>query len=868
MSMISDSGGEFNGRRKAILSDRDNQPPIVIDPAGIPAELRFLKRWVCWLWKWNGKKWTKPPCRPTGGSASSTDESAWTTLQVALRGHEKRGFGIGFILNGDGIVGIDLDDCRVPQTGELSGWARDIIDRLPTYCEVSPSGTGVKLLIRGTLPAGIGKQFARPDGDGEVEVYATARYWTITGQKLSGTPAEIRENQAGLNAVVSLLQSWKAAANGKGNRSDHQIDATQSSTGDNPADDCTTARAALAMLNADCSYGDWLRIGQALHAVDSSPAMLAEWDRWSRGSDKYIDGEPSQKWKSFHADGGIGLGTLCKLADDTGRTWRPRRDANSRSMVGDSDKSPKSQRESATCVTVAPMVEAFRPFPLDALPQPVRGFVQAGAKAIGCDPSFLAVPMLVVCAAAIGNSRRVRVKHGWSEPAIVWAAMVAYSGDHKSPALEIALRAIRERQKRAIRAYEADHAHWQTAMAHYEKELAAWKRSKGSGEPPEKPPEPTPWRVLVDDTTIEALGCLLKHQPRGLMLACDELAGWLGGFERYKSKGAGGDAAKWLEVHGGRMLLIDRKTGQPKTVCIPNASVSVIGGIQPEILKCCLTAEHRSNGLSARLLVTMPPRRAKRWSDASIHPDAEKAIGEMIDRLMSLAMDTTGDGEPIPQLIDLDAEAKAIFIRFYNDHAEEQSALTGELCAAWSKLEAYAPRLALIHHLIRWANGGINPDDEFLIDAESMTAGIALVRWFSHEARRVHAMLSESPEQAEHRQLIEWIARRGGRITVRDLMRGQAKYRHSADAARSALTALHKMQAGRWETTDTGGCPREEFVLFNGDGDKSPPDAADSVPCVTVTADADPIPQLGQRYLTDAEIAAIQFPSDPPTSAR
>lgn len=855
--------------RAAVLGDGSQPPPITIDPTGIPGGMKSLRRWVCWCWEWKGKKWNKPPCSPTGGVASSTDETTWTTFQVALRGHEKRGLGIGFVLNGDGIVGIDLDDCRDPQTGVIAGWAQDIIDRLATYCEISPSGTGVKLLIRGTLPDGLRKQFSRPDGDGEVEVYSTARYWTITGQKLSGSPGEIRENQSGLNAVVGMLQSWRVeTTTPQGNLAAYGIDASEPQTVANPTDDRTTALAALAVLNADCRYDDWLRIGQALHAVDSSAAMLAEWDRWSRESDKYIEGEPAWKWKTFHADGGVGLGTLCKLADDTGRSWRPKRDAKSKDTDPRHRQKCEATAENGACVTIAP-VEPFEPFPLEALPQPVRGFVQAGAKAIGCDPSFLAVPMMVVCAAAIGNARRVRLKHSWSEPAILWAALVAFSGDHKSPALETALKAIRERQKRAIKAYEAEFTKWENESAQYEKDFAAWKRSKGTGDPPERPAEPIAWRILVDDTTIEALAGLLKRQPRGLFLACDELAGWLGGFERYKSKGAGSDCAKWLEVHGGRMLLIDRKTGQPKTLCIPNASVSVIGGIQPEILKRCLTVEHRANGLSARLLVTMPPRRAKRWNDATIHPDAEKAIGDMIDRLLSLEMITDPeDDDPRPQLIDLDADAKAIFVKFYNEHAEEQSAMTGELCAAWSKLEAYAPRLALIYHLIRWANGEIPSDHEALIDAESMSAGITLVRWFAHEARRVHGMLNETRKQGQQRELIDWIRRRGGRVSVRELQRWQWKYRGSADQARTDLDALGKLGAGRWETSDTGGHPLEEFVLYDQGHRQKPNFPPENSPCVNVDAVNVSKLRLGERYFQDEETDAIHFPADDDQSAQ
>jgi hypothetical protein len=73
-------------------------------------------------------------------------------------------------------------------------------------------------------------------------------------------------------------------------------------------------------------------------------------------------------------------------------------------------------------------LESAVPFPVYALPQPIAGFVDSAARAIGCDASFVAVPLLVGLTAAIGNTRRIQLKQGWTEPAVMWAALVADSG--------------------------------------------------------------------------------------------------------------------------------------------------------------------------------------------------------------------------------------------------------------------------------------------------------------------------------------------------------------------------------------------------------------------------------------------------------
>ena len=84
----------------------------------------------------------------------------------------------------------------------------------------------------------------------------------------------------------------------------------------------------------------------------------------------------------------------------------------------------------------APDDSTFRPFPLAALPEPIRSYVDAGAAAVGCDPSFVALPMLSMLAGAVGNSRRILLKKGWSgwsEPCIIWTAIIGESGTTKSP---------------------------------------------------------------------------------------------------------------------------------------------------------------------------------------------------------------------------------------------------------------------------------------------------------------------------------------------------------------------------------------------------------------------------------------------------
>ncbi len=459
---------------------------------------------------------------------------------------------------------------------------------------------------------------------------------------------------------------------------------------------------------------------------------------------------------------------------------------------------------------------AYRLFPVDKLPDPIRGFVDAGARAIGCDPSYLTLPLLTAVAAAIGNTRRLELKRGWSAPPILWGAIVGESGTAKTPAFKLVMRPIRERQRKALDRYMEAMKEFEIEFARWEKDYAAWKRSKNAtGDPPSRPDPPQAVRFVVSDTTVEALAPILLANPRGLLLARDELAGWIGSFDRYAAKGKGGaDAANWLSMFNAESIIVDRKTGIPRTIHVPQAAVCVSGGIQPVILQRALSIEHRESGLAARLLLTCPPRKAKQWTEADIDPGAEAELVRLFDQLYELAGTVSDDGDARPVLVRLSSDAKTAWKAYYNAHNVEQADLTGDMAAAWSKLEEYAARLALVIHFVRWAANDPNLADADIVDAAGMNAGIALAKWFKHEALRVYAMLDESDTERDERRLLDWIGRKGGPVTAREVQQG-CRWLKDPGAAETALDELAKTGRGSWQNsppTTKGGRPARVFV--------------------------------------------------------
>ncbi|WP_317176064.1 hypothetical protein [Halomontanus rarus] len=168
-----------------------------IEQTVLPVDLRERDQWVCWRQEQRNGKETKIPVTPgTGAFASSTDPETWASFETALEYTETvYADGVGFVFTDDDpIVGVDLDDCRDLQTGDVDDTARDIITRLDSYTEVSPSGTGYHVLVRGELPQGRNRR-------GSIELYDTARFFTVTGDHLEETPDWIARRQDALVAI-------------------------------------------------------------------------------------------------------------------------------------------------------------------------------------------------------------------------------------------------------------------------------------------------------------------------------------------------------------------------------------------------------------------------------------------------------------------------------------------------------------------------------------------------------------------------------------------------------------------------------------------------------------------------------------------
>jgi len=154
-----------------------------------PRELILLNQWVCW-------NKNKMPINPrTAGNAQANNRKTWGAFDEACERFQTDLLsGVGFVFSEDDqFLGIDLDNCLDSETGKLASWAQDIIKQFDSYTEISPSGKGLHIFVKGTLTNG-GKKKGKLDG--KIEIYDRLRYFTVTGRHLKGTPLQINDRSS------------------------------------------------------------------------------------------------------------------------------------------------------------------------------------------------------------------------------------------------------------------------------------------------------------------------------------------------------------------------------------------------------------------------------------------------------------------------------------------------------------------------------------------------------------------------------------------------------------------------------------------------------------------------------------------------
>jgi hypothetical protein len=629
MSRIPSRSGNDNpnpeDRAQQAAADKPTALPVNLHV--ISDLLKGIPHWVGWAYipeidPDSGElSWNKPPIDiRTGGPASSTNPTTWSTFALAELAYRSGGLdGLGLVLHAEledptALIAIDLDHCRNPETGAIEPWAQHIIRTINSYSEVSPSGCGVRILLFGRLP---------PHGrkKGNYENYETGRYVTITGQHLAGTPRDVNPRQRELEEVHRRYWPPEPASNRNGH-------AGGGGTPNN-LDDVELIRRASEARNGRRFQQLWA--GDTTGFTSPSEADLALCNYlafWCGGPDEgRIDelfrqsGLFRSKWNRED----YRRRTIAKAL--TGRTEYYERNGR---PPGRASAEPEPWQLPIP-LSEEPAVAAF---PVEIFPERLAAFAEEIGQAMNCPLDYAAVPMLAIAGAAVGASRVLEIKRGWQEQGRLYVAIIGPPGGAKTPALrEVAAPVYKEQAQRAQK-YRAAKKEWDKLDAE------------------QQGPRPIRETVYVCDVTTEKLAEVLQDNPRGVALIRDELTGWIASMNQYRAHGRGGDRQFFLSAWAGEPVSVDRKN-RDEPVFVSHPFIGVVGGLPPDLLSRLRGEKEILDGFFDRLLPCFPkPPRAVGETWQCVSEEASGQWEQVLAHLWSLEQEKTAGGELYPKAIN------------------------------------------------------------------------------------------------------------------------------------------------------------------------------------------------------------------------
>lgn len=774
----------------------------------VPDELKQLPKWVLWKEVIRDGKSTKVPYSVTGSPAKSNDPSTWSTFQEAVD-HCKGYNGIGFMFSADDpYVGIDLDGCRDPETGRVCEWATEIAQRVNSYTEISPSGTGVKIWCRAKpqTTKGIKTQLGITpvcDKLPGIEIYSHRRYFAVTGERLDTCDSGIKQREEAFNWLTEKYfpqpEGKPPQPSTKGRRREH--------SGSDTVERCRKYVAKMEPSVSGQRGHDKLLAAAGVCAVGfnlSKPEALEVLHEFNAHCQPpWPDSELARKYDEALNTTDKASGYLLEQSQPVENNGKAHNQAvNNRTEQKPSRNGTQPPSEASTIedLTDIPQLE----FPVGALPECVAGIIQAVAHSMVVPLAYAGAVILPLLSMCIGATHTLRIKNGWFERAILWVLVVGNSGTGKSHPLSKLAEALIDLDFQRIAENDQRRKEYEEALAVYTAEKKSWeaerKRLQRAGEdadipPPEKPDEPVEVRGLIQDATLEEVVRLHQMNPRGLGIIVDEADSWLSSFNSYRS-GRGGDESKWLSIHSGKHVMNDRKTVRGSYVKRP--TVSLVSTTQPQTLAAGMKGKSVHNGLYPRFLFVNPPERERVWTDADVPQRLLEQLRSVYQRLQSLTFVVDEFGDKKSRLVDLGEPARKLWVDQYNRNGEETKQETGIIRAALSKMPGQLARIALVLHCTDCVWNG-TPPDTIPLSESTMRNAIILADYFANESRRVFTMFTTSPEDLARAELVELIKSKGGEVTPRDLQHSKRKYRKDVSRARADLDDLAIRNLGEWD---------------------------------------------------------------------
>jgi hypothetical protein len=440
------------------------------------------------------------------------------------------------------------------------------------------------------------------------------------------------------------------------------------------------------------------------------------------------------------------------------------------------------------------------PYPTHLLPAGWQDWCVGSAEGAGCPIDYVANPLLSAAGTLIGNSRWASPWGDWREPPVIWEASVGRPSSGKTPGMRPTIKLLQMLQSEL-------NEDWDTRRRGYKRDLAAAKERRtiwekdvklavdGRRAPPdmpadaEDPSNPQRRRLFSTTPTTEKAARLAFDNPRGMVLIRSELAGWLGGMDRYAGR-EGADRAFWLEAYDGDHWAPDRVKDGEEIVTIDHLLWAIMGGIQPDRIASQLLSGD-DDGLAARLIYTWPEPQPPRMPRASA--DYETAFVSL-RRLLALPWQP-----PQPMLLPFTREA-ALRLQELRMLTSDLEATALGMFQSWlGKLPGFCVRLAniLTHLGWCWSGNALHPDriEQTAVDQ----AAEYLESYAVPMAHRVFGETALPQDARDALRLARWLMRQKPppeTLNARELYK-MADGPGIADAKRM-IAALHDLADSDW----------------------------------------------------------------------
>jgi len=663
-----------------------NNVPGPVLPVALKAFDRYPK-FINWqlVHKPGDSKPSKVPVSPQGKNINAHDPTNWMTSTQAYAIAKTTGLGVGYVFAADDpFFFLDLDNCS--ENNSWNKFANDTCAQFPgAAIEVSQSGKGLHVFGVGTVPEG----FKTKNSALGIELYFEKRFVALSGNEVKGNvwidwtnilatfvPAHLGRSG---EAVTPVEWTTEPRMGYTGPTGDEEL--IKRMLKHKSAWAAFGVKASFDLLwKADPSLGiffpdDKGNKGRSFDASNADAALAAHLSHWTGCNCERIERLMRQsallrpKWDN-HKD--YLRRTITFACSHTSKIFsHPTEVCNVEHA--DSFDEP-----------VDPFGEFETPdLPRGVLPKAIENFAFTEAALMGVDPGGVAMSALVCCASVITDKIKIQVKiydQGWIEEARLWVALVGNPSTKKTPAIKTATKPITKLYSQAITMFQIKQAAYEVA------------------EENDDLLEPTPpKRIYANDTTIEALQEILAQNHDGILVIRDELSAWIGSMEKYASgKGAAVDRGFWLEAWNGGPYTVDR-VGRGSTY-IPNLSVSLIGGIQPDVLSRDIKSMHHDGTLQRFLPVIL--RTASVGEDKPFDFVLRIKYSQLINTLSKLA---PSDGTPV-LFDDVSQNIRRAFAEHVSSLARADE--LGKHFTAWAgKLDGMFARLCLTFHCIEAASG-------------------------------------------------------------------------------------------------------------------------------------------------------------------